>query len=98
MAADEVRTAALNERFKFAHDAGLDAADVGDNGAALERREHFTDERAHLLERRAKDDQVRSGHGAAKVARGFIDGAKFFALGNAGGAPDEPGDFTGEPA
>ena len=69
VAADKVRTGPGNECFQVAHDAALDAPDVGDNRARLERRQHLLHQIAHLGEGGAQDNQLRAFHRALQVQR-----------------------------
>ena len=94
MAADKMRAGFFNERFQFAHDIGFHAADVGDNRAAFERGQKLLDERTHLRQRRAKDDEVGVGNGGEQIGRGVIHRAGPFAIFQARRAPDEAGDFA----
>jgi hypothetical protein len=77
MAADKMRAGFLNERFQLAHDAGLHAANVGDNRAAFQRRQHFQNARPHLRKRRAENDEIGIGNRREQVGRGVIHRAGF---------------------
>ncbi len=53
-------------------------------------------QRTHLRQRRAKDDEVGVGNGGEQIGRGKIHRARFFAIFQAGRAPDKAGDSTRE--
>ena len=89
MAADKMRAGFGDERFQFAHDAGLDAANVGDNRAGFQRRQHPIGEQTHLRERRAKDDEVGFPNGGQQIGRGKIHRARLLTILQTGGAADE---------
>ena len=98
MAADKMRAGFGDERFQFAHDAGFHAANVGDNRAAFERRQHLHDARPHLRKRRAENDEIGVGNRREQVGRGIIHRAGLLAILQTRRAADEPGDFPRQPA
>ena len=77
---------------------GLDAADIRDNRARLEGGQQPGGDGRHPGERGAEDDEVGSGDGRQQVRGGIVQRAGALAIGEAGGAADEPGDFPGQPA
>jgi len=89
MTADKMRARFGHQRFDFAHDAGLDAADVGDNGAALQGREHSFDDRMHLRQRQAQDDEVGIPNRRQQIGGGKIHRPRFFTVFQAGATADE---------
>ena len=96
MGADKMRARLVDERFEFAHDPGLHAANIGDQRTAFQCRQHLPDKQRHLREWRAENDQVRVGNRGEQVGRGIIHGTEFFALGHGFFAANKTGNFTGQ--
>ena len=89
MTADKMRAGFGHQRFEFAHDAGFDAADVGDNGAALQCRKHFPDARTHLRQRQAQNDEVGIPNRRQQIGGGEIHRPRPFTVFQAGATADE---------
>jgi len=70
-------------------DAGFNAANIGDDRAAFERRQHFLQYFPHLTQRRTEHDQVRVLDRPERIAGGMVHDAQSVAFGDAGAAADE---------
>jgi hypothetical protein len=94
MAAHKMRAGFFDDSGQLAHDIGLHAADVGDNGAAFEGRQKLLRQRTHLRERRAENHQVGVGNGRQQVGGGIIHRAGLFAILQTGLPPDKTSHFA----
>ena len=96
MAADKFRPGLAHNRLQFLDHRALDAADIGDDRALLEKGAHLRRQRGHLGERRAKNDQLRPLHRFLEVLGDEVGNLQLPALGNGSVAPDASADPGGQ--
>ena len=87
MNSDKMSTGARNEWNQFRDNARLDAANVTQDGTALQGRQQSLGNFFHLGEWRAKDDKVRVSHRFQQIKRGEVVQARSRTLNDGGFAP-----------
>src|SRR5262252_7481659 len=89
MTANEMCSGLREERFQISYNASLHAADIRSNCATFQCWKHSFDQRLHLGDGRAKDDEIGVAHGLLQVASRYVHGAEPLTFPHAGCAADK---------